>query len=264
MFGQEPVAAKTRHVDSGKEAAIQDPRTATRPRPRAVGRRTISISVVAALALIAAVEAGVIVGLARARWLAPRPPIAVEATASGDNVLVSSQWPKAAPLGVTVSPDLRWVRVASRSSAEIFGEKVTNPPAATIRISSPIELKVFEDSRLLGSVPGAGLRIPPGRHDIELVNLALGYRLRQVFEVDAGETVSIQVAPPAGWVTVDASPWAEVWIDAQAVGRTPLGPLSLAPGEHEFTFRHPAGGKDRQRVTVKSDEKTRVIGILRR
>jgi hypothetical protein len=228
-----------------------------------VGRPRISTLVVAAVALIAIVEAGVIAMLLRAVWLVPRPPIAVEATASGDNVLISSHWPKTAPLGVTVSPDLRWVRVVSRSPAGLFSEKPTNTPAATIRISSPIELRVFEDSRLLGSVPGAGFKIAPGRHDIELVNPALGYRLRQALEVEAGETVSIQVAPPAGWVTIDASPWAEVSIDGQAVGRTPLGPLSLELGEHEFTFRHPAGGKDRQRVTVKSDEKIRVVGILR-
>lgn len=259
----QPFAAKTRHVDSGRGAALHDPHTATRPRPRAVAHRTISTSVVVALALIGAVEAGVIVWLARALWRAPHPAIVVETAASGENVLVSSRSTEAAPLRLTVAPDLRWVRVTSPSSAGVLGGKVTFTPAGTIRISSPIELEVFEKSRLLGSVPGAGLEVPAGRHDIELVNLALGYRSRQALEVEAGETVWIHVTPPPGWVTIDASPWAEVSIDGQAVGRTPLGPLPLAPGEHHVTFRHPAGGTDRQRVTVRSEAKTRVIGILR-
>ncbi|MBA2306282.1 MAG: PEGA domain-containing protein [Acidobacteria bacterium] len=229
-----------------------------------MGRTRVATSVLAALALIAAVEAGVIAVLARALWVAPHPAIVVETAASGENVLVSSRSTEAAPLRLTVAPDLRWVQLASPSSAGVLGGKVTDTAAGTIRISSPIELKVFEQSRLLGSVPGAGLKVPAGRHDIELVNLALGYRLWQTLDVEAGQTVSIHVAPPPGWVTIDAAPWAEVSIDGQAVGRTPLGPLPLTPGEHDVTFRSPAGVTDRQRVTVRSEATIRVIGKLDR
>jgi len=272
---QAPFAEKNRLLDSGRGAAFHDLHRATRPRlldphastspgPRAVGRPRVATSVVAALALIAAVEAGVIAVLARALRVAPHPAIVVETAASGEKVLVSSRSTEAAPLQLSVAPDLRWVQLASPSSAGILGGKGTNTAAGTIRISSPIELKVFEDSRLLGSVPGAGLKLPAGRHDIELVNLALGYHLRQALDVEAGQTVSIHVAPPPGWVTIDAAPWAEVSIDGQAVGRTPLGPLPLTPGEHDLTFQHPAGVTDRQRVTVRSEATIRVIGNLRR
>ncbi len=274
LFGQEPFAVETPHADRGREAAfhespaatrapLNDPHAAARPRPGAVARRAISTSLVVALALIAAVEAGAIAWLARALWRAPHPAIVVETAASGENVLVSRRSTDAAPLRLTVAPDLRWVRVNAPSSAGVLGWKATDTRAGTIRISSPIELKVLKQARLLGSVPGADLKVPAGRHDIELVNAALGYRSQQTIDVEAGQTVSIHVAPPPGWVTVDASPWADVSIDGQAVGRTPLGPLPLAPGEHQVAFRHPAGGSDRQRVTVKSEAKMRVIGVLR-
>jgi hypothetical protein len=242
---------------------LKDPHEATRPRPLTLGRWTISASVVAALALIAIGETAIIGVMARALWFRPQPPISVETAASGENVLVSSRSKDAPPIRLAVAPDLRWVRVTTPSERPLAG-KATDGPSGTVRISSPIELKVFEHSRLLGSIPGDGLRLAAGRHDIELVNGPLGYHLRQSVDVEAGETVSIHVAPPDGSVTIDASPWAEVTIDGRAAGRTPLGPLALTPGEHDVAFMHPAGGNDRQRVTVRPESKLRVVGKLRR
>ena len=242
---------------------LVDPHEATRPRPLKVGRWRVSTAMVAALVLIATMETGVIALMARALWFRPEPPLAVETAASGENVLVSSRSTEAPPIKLIVAPDLRWVRVTTPSD-RAFAGKVTDSATGTIRISSPIELKVFERSRLVGSVPGDGLKLSAGRHDIELVNGPLGYRLRQAVEVKAGETVSIHVAPPDGSVTIDASPWAEVTIDGRAAGRTPLGPLALTPGEYEVAFRNPAGGNDRQRVTVRPEAKLRVVGKLRR
>jgi len=260
---QNAFAAKHRIFDFQSGAALDEPIAETAPRPQAASRRLTSSSVVVALALVAAVEAGVIVWLARALWLAPRPAVVVETAAPGDTAPVSSGAATSAPLKVTVAPDLRWVRVTSPSSDAFLGGKIKQTAAGTIRISSPIELKVFEQSRRLGSVPGADIKLAAGRHEIELVNEALGYRLRQAIDVEAGQAVSVHVAPPHGWVTVDAAPWADVSIDGQAVGRTPFGPLPLAVGEHHVTFQHPAGLTDRQRVTIKADATVRVTGILR-
>jgi len=285
-FELEMLAGKKRHNDPGNGAGLHgtraavrpplqqlhtarqprhpDPVVATQPQLRAVERTGISRSVVAALVLVAAVEAGVIAWMAHALWFSPRPAIAVQTAASGDNVLLSSDSTEAPPLRLAAAPDLTWVSVTSPSQGGMLGGKVTNTQAGIIRISSPIKLKVFEKSRLLGSVPGADIRLPAGRHEIELVNVALGYHLKHSLEIEAGESVSIHVAPPIGWVTLYAVPAAEVSIDGQVVGRTPLGPLPIAPGEHDVTFRHPTGLKDRQRVAITSGETVRVIGNVRR
>jgi hypothetical protein len=263
LFEQEILAGK-KPRPAATRPRLDDPPAAAQPRPRAEGRSRISTSLVAALALIAVVEAGVIAALARALWVAPDQAIVVETAAAGENVLVSSRSTEATPLRLTTAPDLRWVRVSSQSPIGILAGNVANTQAGTIRIWSPIKLKVFERSRQLGSVPGTDLKLPAGGHDIELVNLALGYRLKQSVEVEAGQTVSIHVAPPHGWVTVYAVPTAEVSIDGQAVGSTPLGPLPLALGEHQVTFRHPSGLKDRKRIMVRSGETVRVIGNVRR
>jgi hypothetical protein len=219
-------------------------------------------SVAGALAAIAAVEALVIVGLAYALWGSPPPPMVVEAAASGNNILVSRH-ADSAPLRVETAPDLGWVRVTSTSAAALTGAPETET-SGSIRISSPISLKVLEGSRQVGSVPGADLKLAPGRHDLVLVNAALGYQLPQRLDVRPGESVSIHVAPAQGSVTLYAVPSAEVSIDGHVVGHTPLGPLALPLGEHEVLFRHSAGFKDRRRVLVKSGETVRVIGNVRR
>ena len=89
----------------------------------------------------------------------------------------------------------------------------------------------------------------PGRHSIE---------------IEAGQTVTIHVAPAQGWATLYAVPTAEVSIDGRPVGRTPLGPLPLALGEHTVTFTHSTGATDRQRIKVSSGETIRVIGNPKR
>ena len=139
----------------------------------------------------------------------------------------------------------------------------SSPTYSPRRISSPIPLEVLEGNRVLGSVPGADLELSAGRRELELVNTALGYRQMHTIVVEEGRAVSLHVVPAPGLITIEATDGAEVSVDGQAVGRTPLEPLSLALGEHQITFEHPKQGSDRQRVTVKADAPTRIVGKLR-
>lgn len=258
-----------------RPAAVRDPRAAAQPRvqnkPAApapdvqvVRRHGYSTGVVAALLLLVFVQAGVIALMARALWFATPPAIAVKTDASGGNVLVSSKPAESTPLRLAAAPDLSWITVTSASVAGLVGAKAPTVRTGSIKVASPINLTVLESSRKIGSVPGADLKVTPGKHEIELVNAALGYRLKQSIEVEAGQTVTLHVAPAQGWATIYAVPTAEVSIDGRPVGRTPLGPLSLALGEHTVTFTHPTGATDRQRIKVSSGETIRVIGNPKR
>jgi serine/threonine-protein kinase len=238
------------------------PQPALQPKTIVVTRRPVSSMVLIGLALVAAVEAGIIGALARALWLTPRPALVVDTTPAGDNVVVSSASSDVPPLRVAVAPDLRWVRITTPSSTGVLGGKLTSIATGMVLISSPIELKVLEGSRVLGSIPGGGIKLPAGRHEIALVNETLGYRLQQSVDIEGGQTLSLQVAPPPGMVTIDAVPWADLTIDGQAVGRTPVGPLPLVPGLHTISFHNPDFGGDSQRVIVKSAAKVRVVGKL--
>ena len=61
-----------------------------------------------------------------------------------------------------------------------------------------------------------------------------------------------------------ATPWASIWIDGSPYGETPLGNLSIAPGEHEIVFRHPQLGERRERTLVRPDTAARVAVNLQR
>lgn len=260
QFEQEALAGK-RLLEFKSGVPVYD--TPAETAPQRPARRRIPMGLVAGLAIVAVVEAGVIAWMARAQWHASSQPVFVETAATGDHMVVTSRSTEGAPLRLTVAPDLRWVRVTPPSANRVLGGRVTEAEPGALRIASTIALKAYAGSRLLGSVPGADFRMPAGAHEIALVNEELGVRLKQTIEIGSSETVSLHVAPPHGYVTIDATPWAEVSIDGQSVGRTPLGPLPLSLGEHLITFRHPAGSKDQQRITVKSEVTTKVVGEMK-
>jgi len=127
-----------------------------------------------------------------------------------------------------------------------------------IRLSTPIELTVLDGDRVIGSSVEGPIFAAAGRHEFEFVNSASGYRTRQIVEVKAGQIVPFTVAVPNGTLNINAQPWAAVWIDGNAVGETPLGNLSVVPGEHEVVFRHPQLGERRQKTMVRAGAETRV------
>ena len=96
------------------------------------------MGLVAGLAIVAVVEAGVIAWMARAQWQASNQPIFVEEAATGDHVVVTSRSTDGAPLRLTVAPDLRWARVTPPSSNRVLGGKVSEPGPGALRISSTI------------------------------------------------------------------------------------------------------------------------------
>lgn len=131
------------------------------------------------------------------------------------------------------------------------------PPPATVRVSSPIDLQIFEGDRLLGSTRGT-VQVPPGRHRLVLVNKELGYSVRRIVDVVPGQALSLTVTPGNGSVNINATPWAEVWVNGMSIGVTPLARVSMPLGEHEFVFRHPQLGERRKKARVRSGNVTSV------
>jgi hypothetical protein len=126
------------------------------------------------------------------------------------------------------------------------------------RITAPIELHVLDGERLLGSSTNGPIIASAGQHEFEFVNSVIGYRMRQVVNIRPGSVTTVAVKVPNGTLNVNAMPWAAVWIDGNSYGETPLGNLSIVPGEHEVIFRHPQLGERRETALVKADTTTRV------
>jgi hypothetical protein len=250
------------------------------------------------LALCAIVEAFVI-----ARLLAGHgsiPPAATVAqvklvtNAPGAPVMVDDRVAGLTPLDLSINSQVRSIKVGSSLTLAGTQEMAvgssgqdTNPPAigresvaadphprtvpapvprssGGIRVSSPIELDVFEGDKRLGSTATGIVPAPAGRHQVDLINSVLGFRSRQVIDVRAGHVAALTVSPPNGLININAVPWAEVLIDGKSIGETPIGNLSIPLGEHEIIFRHPQLGEVRRTAVVRSDAITRVSANLER
>ena len=132
-----------------------------------------------------------------------------------------------------------------------------------VKVNSVIDLQVFENGNLLGSTAGP-IAIGDGPHALELVNETLGFRFRQSVSVKPGQMTNVTIAVPNGRLSINAVPWAEVTIDGNAAGETPLANLSLPIGSHEIVFKHPQFGEQRQTVLVKAEGVTRVNATLQK
>jgi hypothetical protein len=130
-----------------------------------------------------------------------------------------------------------------------------------IRVTAPIDIQVFEGGALIGSSAGP-IAVPDGNHTLDLVSEALGYRSRQTVSVKPGQMVPVKVTLPQGRININAAPWANVWIDGNAAGETPIANLAITIGSHEIVFRHPQLGEQKQTVVVKAEGLTRVSANL--
>jgi serine/threonine protein kinase len=117
-------------------------------------------------------------------------------------------------------------------------------------VSAPVEVQIFENKRLLGTSQSDRLMVTAGRHEVEIVNDTLGFRTTRTVQVSAGKVTPIHIDFPKGSIALNALPWAEVWVDGERIGETPIGNLSLAIGAHEIVFRHPELGEQRHAATV--------------
>jgi serine/threonine protein kinase len=147
---------------------------------------------------------------------------------------------------------------------------MTKQPAAAganvsgwIAINAPADLQVYEGGRLVGSSKSDRIMVAVGRHELEMVNEALGYRSTKTVDVTPGQVAAVRPDWPKGSIAVNALPWAEVSIDGDRVGETPIGSISLPIGTHDIVFRHPELGERRTSATVTTGAPTRVSMDMR-
>src|SRR5262249_16043860 len=70
----------------------------------------------------------------------------------------------------------------------------TQAPLASggwVSIASPVVVQLFENGQLLGSSQSDRVMVPAGRHELTLVNDALGYRDTRTVQVPAGRTANL-------------------------------------------------------------------------
>ena len=138
------------------------------------------------------------------------------------------------------------------------------PVSGWMAISAPGVVELFEGGRLLGTSQSYRLMVSAGRHDIEIVSDALGFKVTRVVQVTAGKVTPIKVEFPKGTIALNATPWAEVWVDGEKIGDTPIGNYQLTLGSHDFVFRHPDLGEQRHTAMVTLKTPARLSVDLRK
>ena len=133
-----------------------------------------------------------------------------------------------------------------------------------LSVPTSTPLQIFEGGKLVGSTESDRIMLPVGDHTFEIVSQALGYRATQDVRIMAGQTATVTLRLPQAPMSVNAAPWAQVWIDGQPVGETPIGNVMQTIGPHQLVFRHPQLGERRVTATVTLNEPTRVAVDMRK
>lgn len=206
----------------------------------------------------------------------PAPPaqgqVEVTSEPSGAKVIVDGTERGVTPLTLTLDPGAHSVIITDGRSTTTRNLEVaaggnvalaaTLAPAGLaagyVTISSPIDLQVFENGQPLGT-SASKLLLPAGRHELDVVNEALEFQQKITVNVQAGGTAKTNVPLPNGSISVNALPWAIVWIDGKDVGTTPVATMTVPIGNHEVVWRHPQFGERKQTVTVTAKMPVRLV-----
>jgi hypothetical protein len=133
-----------------------------------------------------------------------------------------------------------------------------SPAAGWLTVSAPVVLQVIEGKDIVGTSASPKIMLTAGTHQLRLANDALGFSERRVVQVRSGSTATIRVEMPTAPLSINALPWAEVWLDGVRIGETPIGNRPVTIGSHDLLFRHPEYGERRQTVTVTLTSRGRV------
>lgn len=235
------------------------------------------------IAVTAGTEAGFWFDVGPAETAAAAPTAAIELTSDppGAQVTIDGRGRGVTPLVVAgLAPGTHDV-VLTRGTTTVRRQVRVNegtttvlltPMAGTtvaqqsgwVRVDSPVALDVYAEDRLIGTSAVDRIMLPAGTHGLRLVNRSLNYDARESVLVAGGQTRVVRPALPTGALSVNALPWAEVWVDGERHGATPIGNLALPIGPHEIVLRHPQLGEQRRAVTVTTGGTTRVGVDLRR
>jgi hypothetical protein len=185
---------------------------------------------------------------APARNTAPTPS---RPTASAP---VAASPPASSQLAQRVAPTTRTPAPAAAPSPR--------PPAALpdgwIAFDSPFPVEVSEGGRALGTTAGGPLRLAAGLHTLELTNPTFEFRTTLAINVTPGQKATTPLTVPNGSLSVNALPWAEVFVDGRAIGMTPLAHIPVPIGSRELLWRHPELGERRQVIRVTARTPVRI------
>jgi hypothetical protein len=151
-------------------------------------------------------------------------------------------------------------RAGSRPVAASGASRKAAPSMSTglLSIVAPVPMQVYAKGRLIGTTGAKAIKLPVGNHDLDFVSEEVGYRASRRVAVRAARTTPVHHDAPTGMLSVNATPWAQVFIDSKLIGETPIGNFRTAIGQRQVMFRHPEFGEQRATVLVTLKQPARI------
>jgi hypothetical protein len=146
----------------------------------------------------------------------------------------------------------RTIAVANDVMTEVVFSlpRPTAPLAGWLAIKSPFPVEMLEHDEVVGVSGAPKTMLAAGTHQVVLRNQALGFEASRTIVVVAGQVTAVGIDPPKALLNANARPWADVLVDGEMVGQTPLGSLPVAIGPHQVVFRNPQFGERTEQVIV--------------
>jgi PEGA domain len=164
--------------------------------------------------------------------------------------------------GATVTVDTPPARPAPRPNTRASAAPAP-PSTGRLVFASPLNMNIYEDATLIGTT-AAPPELSAGPHTLRLDDPTTGYSETVRTTVRAGGTSRVTITPPSRPVSLNAIPWADVFLNGKKVGETPTATLTLQVGTHTVVFRHPTLGEQSRTIVVRADRETRETVDLRK
>ncbi len=184
-------------------------------------------------------------------------PLTVGALAPGEHQVVVRGDQRTVRRNVTIKAGETMSLVISPAAA-------TTPAPGWLSVSAPLVMQLREGGQIIGTTESEKVMLASGEHQIEIVNESVGFKSARTITVSPGKTASLAIELPQGLLSINAQPWAEVWIDGERVGETPIANHAVRLGSHEVLFKHPQLGERRETVLVTARQPARIGVDLRR
>ena len=198
----------------------------------------------------------------RARvWVDERPvgmtPLSLSDLPAGEHRLRVERGDRSIRQTVRIDPDNALAVIVPLTPESSTG-------SGWLAVSAPLDMDILEDDAVVGTTRSPRIMLPAGTHDLRIVHALTGYDRPQRVRIAPGEVARVDVTLPQNTISLNALPWAEVWLDGKFVGETPLGNLPVGLGNHQLVFRHPDLGEKSVSALVKVGEPTRVTADMRK
>ncbi len=181
-------------------------------------------------------------------------PIVVGHLSAGDHRLVVRNQGAVYQRAVTLQAGVTSTVVVGTSLAAAAG---------WLTVQTPLPLQIHEAGGLVGLTETSRLMLTPGDHQLTLSDEKTGFRVSRVVRITAGQTTTLALDVPRSAVNFNATPWAEVFVDGERAGETPIGNYMLPLGDHQIELRHPQLGTRRQTLSVSLNGPNRVAVNMR-